>query len=259
MTRVYLVHWKAAESAERAERLRSAGFEVDHRPPTPRMLRELRRGPPSAVVIDLSRLPSQGRDLAVALRSFKATRHVPLVFVDGDPQKVARIRQLLPDAAYTTWGRIRGSLGRAIAKPPRDPVSPGSGLGAYAGTPLIKKLGIKSGCSVTLVGAPTGFENELGTLPEDAAVRRHDRGRRDLTLWFARTRRELERRVDRMTRHAEHGGLWILWPKKTSGVRSDLSQSVVREVAMAAGIVDFKICSVDTTWSGLRFTRRKAQ
>jgi hypothetical protein len=214
MTRVYLVHWKAAESAERAERLRSAGFEVDHRPPTPRMLRELRRSPPSAVVIDLSRLPSQGRDLAVALRSFKATRHA---------------------------------------------VSPGSGLGAYAGTPLIKKLGIKSGCSVTLVGAPTGFENELGTLPEDAAVRRHDRGRRDLTLWFARTRRELERRVDRMTRHAEHGGLWILWPKKTSGVRSDLSQSVVREVAMAAGIVDFKICSVDTTWSGLRFTRRKAQ
>ncbi len=60
-----------------------------------------------------------------------------------------------------------------------------------------------------------------------------------------------------MTLLGENGGLWILWPKKSSGVTSDLSQTVVREVAMAAGLVDFKVCSVDETWSGLRFTRKK--
>ena len=60
-----------------------------------------------------------------------------------------------------------------------------------------------------------------------------------------------------MTERAEKAGLWIIWPKKSSGVESDLSQTVVREVAMATGLVDFKVCSVDKTWSGLRFTRKK--
>jgi response regulator RpfG family c-di-GMP phosphodiesterase len=126
MAYVRLIHWNAAEAEERADELRSAGYDVVCDPLDQAGLRALRENPPSAVVIDLSRLPSQGRDVALGIRKYKVTRHVPLVFVGGDPEKVARIKELLPDAVYTTWNRIRNSLKRAISNPPQDPVVPDS-------------------------------------------------------------------------------------------------------------------------------------
>ena len=256
MGHVRLIHWKAEETAERAERIRPAGYEVLSEPLNPARLRELRDDPPLAVVIDLSRLPSQGRDLGLNIRKYKATRHVPLVFVEGDPEKVARIKELLPDAVYTTWNRIRNSLKRAIAHPPADPVVPDSVMAPFRGTPLPKKLGIKAGSVVALVEAPERFEEILGDLPE-GVVLRHDIGApSDLILYFARSRKELESRIEGLAALAEKGRLWIIWPKKSSGVASDLSQTVVRQVGLSAGLVDFKVCSVDETWSGLRFTRR---
>jgi len=131
--RVFLVHWKPEEAEARAATLRKAGYVVGCEPVGPEVLRDLRREPPTAVVIDLSRLPSHGRDIGLGLRSFKSTRRVPLVFVDGPPEKVERIKRLLPDAVYTTWNRIRGSLGRAIAKPPAEPVVPRSAMDGYSG------------------------------------------------------------------------------------------------------------------------------
>jgi len=211
------------------------------------------------VVIDLSRSPSQGRDLAVNMRMYKATRHVPLVLVGGGQKTVARLQELLPDAVYTTWDVIGDALAGAIARPPADPVVPDSVFAAYAGTPLPKKLGIKADSVVALVGAPEGFEATLGELPQGAVVRRGASGEADVTLWFTTSREELEREIMRMCAFAAGGGLWIIWPKKASGVESDLSQTVVREVGLASGLVDFKVCAVDATWSGLRFTQRKAE
>jgi hypothetical protein len=257
MHRVRLIHWNAPEAKKRADRLRSAGYEVDREELDAAGLRALREDPPSAVVIDLGRLPSQGRDMAVAIRKYKATRHVPLVFVDGDPQKVARIQEILPDAVYTSWSRIRSSLKHAIAHPPAAPVVPGSLMAGYAGKPLPKKLGIKANSVVALVAAPEGFEQTLGALPEGVVLRRQARGRPDVTLWFTKSRKDLQRRIERMGAFAGQGGLWIIWPKKSSGIASDLSQAVVREVGLAAGLVDYKICAIDETWSGLLFTRRK--
>ncbi len=257
MHRVHLIHWNATEAVERADRLRSAGYEVDHEALEGPGLRKLREDPPSAVVIDLGRLPSQGRDVAVAIRKYKATRHVPLVFVEGDPEKVARIKELLPDAVYTTWSRIGSSLEHAIAHTPADPVVPGSTMAGYAGAPLPKKLGIKANSVVALLGAPKRFEETLGELPEGVALLREASSQPDVTLWFTRSRSDLERDIERMSAFAEGGGLWIAWPKKSSGVESDLSQNIVREVGLAAGLVDFKVCAIDQTWSGLRFTRRK--
>ena len=251
-----LIHWKAEETAERAERIRSAGYEVVSEPLSPARLREIRDDPPLAVVIDLSRLPSQGRDLGLNIRKYKATRQVPLVFVGGDPEKVARIKELLPDAVYTSWSRIASALKRAIANPPQDPVVPESVMAPYKGTPLPKKLGIKADSVVALVSAPDGFEETLGELPEGVSVRRQARQPLDLTLWFVRSRKDLEHRIDKMRNFAQNGGLWIIWPKKASGIDSDVSQTIVREVGLGAGLVDFKVCSVDETWSGLRFTRR---
>ena len=88
MARVRLIHWNEAEAAERGERLRTAGHEVEHGVPSPSGLRQLFGDIPDAFVVDLGRMPSQGRDLAVLLRKREATRSVPIVFVDGEPEKV---------------------------------------------------------------------------------------------------------------------------------------------------------------------------
>ena len=211
------------------------------------------------MIIDLSRVPSQGRDVALGIRKYKATRHVPLVFVEGESRKVERIQALLPDAVYTTWDHIADALEEAIAHPPAEPVVPESVMDAYAGTPLPKKLGIKSGSVVSLVNAPEGFEATLGELPKGATMREGGETPSDVTLWFTTSRAQLEQGITEMAKRAAGGGLWIIWPKKSSGVDSDLSQAAVREVAMAAGLVDFKVCSVDETWSGLRFAQKDAR
>ena len=257
--RVRLLHWNRTEAAERAEQLRSAGFDVIYEPLDAAGLRMLRQDPPSAVVIDLGRAPSQGWDVALGLRKYTATRNVPLVFVGGEPKKVDRIKELLPDAVYTTWDDVGRSLEQAIAHPPAEPVVPESVFAAYSQTPLPKKLGIKANSLVALVGAPGRFEKTLGELPDGASLQREVCERCDLTLWFVTAREDLEARIEQMGYLAKGGGLWIIWPKKSSGVVSDLSQKSVREVGLASGLVDFKVCAVDATWSGLRFTQRKPE
>jgi hypothetical protein len=255
--RIRLVHWHAAEAEERAGWLRELGYEVDPEPLSPAGLRALGQDPPAAVVVDLGRLPSQGRDLGLQLRLRVATRHLSLVYVGGKADKVAGVREALPDAAYTTWDGIGPMLEEAIACPPADPVVPKSAFDVYASTPLPKKLGIKAGSTVALVGAPEGFEATLGALPEGATVSREPAGHPEVTLWFTRSRQELEAGIDDMGARAGQGRLWIVWPKKASGVASDLTQQVVHRVGLEAGLVDFKVCAVDATWSGLCFTWRK--
>ena len=251
-----LIHWNAAEAREKADRLRSAGYAVEYEKFTPSMLRE-RENPPEMVVIDLSRLPSRGRDVAMALRSYESTRTAPLIFVDGAPEKMERIRAQIPDAYYTNWDQIIEKLEDVIKHPPEVPPKARSRLEGYAGTLLPKKLGIKPGYIVSLVGAPPGFRQTLGELPESVVLRDGVRGQSNLTLWFARSRRELEERLQHMRVFSKSAGLWILWPKQSSKLQTDLGQPVVREAGLAAGMVDFKICSIDETWSGLRFSLKE--
>ena len=124
-----------------------------------------------------------------------------------------------------------------------------SGTSGYSGTPLPKKLGIKDGSSVLVAGAPAGFEIGssaagapydviLGFCPDHAALAGGFGG------WRARL--------------AQSGGLWIAWPKKSSGVPTDLTEQMVREFGLGAGLVDNKVCAIDQTWSGLRFVIRLA-
>lgn len=258
MLRVRLIHFDDDEAAKRLTELQAAGYDVTRVAGVgPATIRDLRADPPAAVVVDLSRRPSQGRDVGLAVRHSKGTRHVPLVFAGGDPEKVDRVRELLPDAVFTPWSRIRSSLKRAIAHPPAAPVAPRSLLAGYEGTPLPRKLGVRPGSVIALSGAPMGFEKKLGRLPKGATIRRRVRGKSDLILWFTKSRSDLEGRVGRMGDSiAEGGSLWIAWPKKASGVPSDITQNDVRAVGLAAGLVDYKICAIDGTWSGLRFARR---
>lgn len=257
--KIRLIHWKEDEAEERAERLRSLGYQVDHGPFGPSALKAMRGKPPTALVIDLSRLPMQGRDVGVAVRHAKATRQVPLIFVSGAREKVSRVKEVLPDAAYTDWRGMDRALEAAINHPPEEPVVPESVFAGYSGTPLPKKLGIEPGSTVLLVEAPKGFEQTLGKLPDGAVITRRPQGLPDVTLWFAGSRDELEQGIGGMRDHAADGRLWILWRKKSSGVATDLTQVVVREMGLESGLVDYKIAAIDKTWSGLLFTRRKAE
>lgn len=261
MSRIVLVHWNKEEARDRAARLRKAGYRVTTHTEEPAGgvgLRDYGERPPSAFVIDLGRLPSHGRAVATFLRQQKGTRAVPLVFVGGAREKVERVRELLPDASYTEWGRIRSVLRQALKKAPRQPVVPGT-MAGYSGTPLPKKLGIKPGSIVALVGAPKGFEGTLGTLPDGVRLQKGLRGRPNLILLFCRSQAELKKKFPRAARAlAEGGGIWLAWPKQSSGVATDLNGNRVRAFGLGKKFVDYKICAIDETWSGLLFSRRRA-
>ncbi len=258
MSRVVLIHFDETEYEEHAQRLKRSNYEVVGLSGEGAAgLRAIGDDPPDAVVIDLSRLPSQGRAIGTALRQQKATRQVPIVFVAGDTDKVARVRRELPDATYTQWRSIREALRRAIARPPREPIVPGT-MDAYAGTPLPKKLGIKADTVLTLLGAPKGFERTLGDLRKSLRIKTIAGGHADVAMLFVTSAADLNRRLTSAARAASMGGrLWVVWPKKASGAASDLSQAIVRQAGLDAGLVDFKICAIDETWSGLCFARRR--
>jgi hypothetical protein len=129
-------------------------------------------------------------------------------------------------------------------------------MAGYSGTPLVKKLGIKEGAAIAVVRAPNGFAESL-KLPKGVVLRREARGRLDVVLFFATRRAELARRFPKLANGlVPDGGLWIAWPKRTSGVATDLSFDPVQEIGLANGLVDNKVCAIDDTWSGLRFVYR---
>jgi hypothetical protein len=131
-------------------------------------------------------------------------------------------------------------------------------MAGYSGTPLVKKLGIKAGHRVALVNSPPEFARALGDLPADVTLLpQGNEGLFDVILFFASDRAQLLRQFSALTDHlASAGGLWIAWPKKASGVVTDLTEDVVRAIGLEEGLVDNKVCAVDETWSGLRFVRR---
>jgi hypothetical protein len=135
---------------------------------------------------------------------------------------------------------------------------PASNLAGYSGTPLPKKLGIKGGTTVALVGAPVDFITTLGKLPEATTILDEASPEAAVTLWFLDSLATLEEDIEAMAGIAGGGRLWICWPKKASVIATDVTQDRVRSTGLAAGIVDFKICAIDATWSGLCFTKRKA-
>lgn len=129
----------------------------------------------------------------------------------------------------------------------------------YSGTPLAKKLGIAPERTVCVLGAPEGFLDVLATtLPEAVAVRTRAAGTADVIVSFHTARAKLEARVDSLLRVLDvDGGLWIAWPKRASGVPTDITEDTVREVFLPLGLVDNKVCAIDDTWSGLRVVWRR--
>jgi CheY-like chemotaxis protein len=257
MTNVLLVHWNEAEAKDRARALKALGYKpkvvFD---PEKRNLTEIREHPPELFLIDLSRLPSHGREIAGYFRRGKDTRNVPILFVEGSSDRISSARKLIPDAEFAVWDEIRTGIKRAIKNAPRNPVVP-SAMASYSASTLPKKLGIRDNCSVMLINPPNRFERKLDPLPPYTKIV-EDPKDANVAVLFALSLAELVRDFRPLaTALPDKTALWIAWPKKASGVKTDLTENVVRGFGLDAGWVDYKICAIDDIWSGLCFARRK--
>lgn len=128
----------------------------------------------------------------------------------------------------------------------------------YSGTPLPAKLGINEGHRVALVGAPPGFDATLGALPAGVALRSQLRGPLDVLVYFTKAAADLASKLERLGAAIEvDGALWVAWPKRASKVPTDITEDVVRDLALPLGLVDNKVAALDETWSGLRLVWRR--
>lgn len=256
---VRLVSWNQDEAQSRARMLRKAGITVDASPfPTAQLIGHLRAISPAVILIDLDRLPSHGRAVALVLRNSKTTRHIPLVFAGGAQEKAERIRRELSDAFFADWKTVPRALKTALKSAPVDPMRPVAYMARYAGASLVKKLGFKPGMKIALLGIPDGFDETLGELPDGIEFQTKLTPQTELAIWFVRSRDELDAAADYAgARLPEGSSIWIAHPKKSSRYRVDFKQIDVRRAGFASGLVDYKVCSVDADWSALRFARRR--
>jgi hypothetical protein len=261
MALIFVVHWNRPEANELVKCLQDAGHRV--------RLEDwhvLRHEPADAVIISLDRSPARGRVVGVYLRQLKRTRHLPLVYLGGAPEKVERIRRSLPDAYYAGVADAVAAVEKALRETPlmqAAPVVP-KGMIDYQ-SPLTKKLSIKEGMRVAAIGAPPEFEEILGDLPEGAQVVARMAGA-DLVIWFVRSVQELEAGLDTFSLRTAPGRLWVAWPKKAtkgapprarSRAQSDLTQNLVRDLIAPRGLGMAKICSIDSTWTAMLLGQKR--
>ncbi len=234
MSRVRVIHWRAAEAEPLIEACRGAGFDVEYLDGDGMAICRAIRAtpPPDVVVIDVTRRPSHGRDVAVWLRGRKSTRDIPVVFADGDLLKVIA----------------------ALKDPARraNPVTP-----VVREKSAAQKLGITAGSAVACIEPPRDFPALLGELPDSVDFREDDHA--PITLWFVHDRERLLESLRRMRAMATRTKLWLIWRKGTNGsAGAGLTQNSLREMTREVGLVDYKICSVNERWSGMLFARKKA-
>jgi CheY-like chemotaxis protein len=260
MASIRLVCWNPGLARERARVLRDAGFSVDALTlSTSGLIGQFRDRRPAAVLIDLDRLPSYGREVAIVLRNSKSTRYIPIVFAGGIAEKVDRVRRELPDAVFTDWKKVAGALKKAMKRAPAEPVQPVAYMQRYARSSLVKKLGFKPGMKVAVLAAPDDFEETLGELPEGVELQPRVTRGTALAIWFVRSRRELRVELEYLiARLPDRSGVWIVHPKQTGRYRVDFNQRDVMAFGLAAGASACKVCAVDADWSGLMFRGKKA-
>ena len=257
MARVRLFHWKSSEAGGLLKTLRAGGHRVDYDENiTTGVLRGIRTSPPDAFVVDLSRMPSHGRGIAIYLRRSPATRRIPVVFVDGDPGKVEAIRKQLPDAMYVSAARIRSALRQAIANPPEAPIVPV--IPPHAPRPAAQKLGIREGSAVALIDPPRDYASVIGKVPAGVTFEEDGAAPCPVTLWFVDDPEVFLDALPRFRSLAARTKFWILWRKQAARKGSRITAPFLRECAIAVGLVDYKICAVNETWSGMAFGLRRS-
>ncbi len=243
---------------ERSALFRGKGVVVDASPleKLSSVVGEMARLNPAILVLDLDKTPSRGREIAIALRTSKAARHIPILFVGGLPEKVERIRAEIPDVHFAEWEEAHQKA-EQILKEPRM-MHAAMPQRNYSATPLPTKLGIRARMQVALVGAPEDFQEMLGELPERACLVKRITSKTELGLCFVRSWAELSGTVDLLAAQLPVGAsVWLVYPKRGARQASDLNENVVRDAGLGAGLVDYKVCSIDSEWSALKFAHRK--
>lgn len=261
MARVRLIHWKTSEAADHLQKLYQSGHQVDYDEQfRPGLMKEWRDSPPEAFVIDLSRLPSHGREIAVALRQSKATRTVPIIFCGGEPAKVAALRELLPDAAYCELRNLRSALQKALASPLADAVRPVAMMDRYKTRTVAEKMGIREGNLVAVVNPPRDYERIIGELPAGVRFVETEEGEASaqVHLCFMHQAHEVIDMLSRVRPFAASSKLWVLWRKGGKVAAGDVTGNAVRENAIDLGLVDYKICSVNEVWTAMLFACKRS-
>jgi hypothetical protein len=255
MLRVRIVHWKPSEAGDLLATCRAAGFHVDFEDQDlASTIKAVRENPPDVLVIDLSRMPSHGRELAIWFRNLKRTRHMPIVFAGGAPEKVAGIRGQLPDAVFSSLHRLAADIRHAQTHPVLNPATPPRVMERYGSRTNAQKLGIQAGSTVGLFDAPRDYAAVLGELPADVELIEDPGHAQPVTLWFVTDPREYVNGLRRKRALAGRTKLWVIWRKAST---NGLNGNLVREAANGVGLVDYKICSLSQQWSGMAFAVRK--
>ena len=248
MPKIVLLHWKQEEIGDLAAHLQ--GFSVALYVPTQGegMTGLKAFGVPDAFVISLERMPSHGRDIGWHLLKQKATRQVPIVYVGGDPAKVAKIRELLPQAVYTTWAEAAEAVRDALANPSVVVNAPV----VLSAAPLHSKIGLKEGMHIALIGAPAPLETLVSVMPGGIVI--HEMPSPSevaMTLWFVRSETEF---FDELPSIAPLLGnkprLWVFY-RRGKGV----TWTGILEAAGEQGLAQFKIMRLNEVWSGVAFGR----
>jgi hypothetical protein len=246
--RVVVVNRDLIEAGSIAARLCSAEIQAEpYNSRGTRGFRHLRAEPPNAIVIDLALVPSYGRVMGAMIRENKSLRTIPLVFIEGDPEKTAKVRATLPDAVFAPWTKIADAIHRAIRRAPAEPLMP------VAQSTLLQKLGIREGSRVALLHAPKGF-----ALPKAAWTRSKPESANVILAFFGSIA-ALGHELPKIAAIVETGmRLWIAWPKRAGSVPTDLSMPRIGEMARPYGLATYKTCSLGEKWSAMVFGRSRA-
>lgn len=271
MPMIKLLSWHA-DIAAKAASLKQKGITIDASPlvRTSAVIGELARLNPAVLVLDLDRLPSNSREIALMLRTSKSARHIPILLTgnepseEGLPGKYARLKSELPDIPYAIWPNAPAAVKKLLEQPRNAPhiVPP---LRVYT-TSLAQKLGILPGKTqsasaprqVAILNSPEDFVEQLGDLPDTVKFTSKLAASTHLALCFIRTLPDLAATLDLLTlRLPLKASAWIIYPKRSSSKHRDFNESDVRSSTLAAGFVDYKICSIDKDWSAMKFAHRK--
>lgn len=262
-SRLRLIHWNTAEAAPLIELLRGSGYQVEF--DLPFQFTAIKNSTPDAFIIDLTRMPSHGREIGCALRSAKKTRQTPLLFLEGAPEKVAAIRRVLPDAVYASRAELLTLLPAALKSAPAttEPVVPLPMMHSYERRNAAQKLGVDSQSLVSVIDPPRDYRKVLGPLPAGVTISESsdaaDVEPADVTLCFVHEPDALAHALTLLRRVVAKSRLWILWRKQTSRKSTALTQNLIRATAAELGLVDYKICAVNSVWSAILFTRKRAR
>jgi CheY-like chemotaxis protein len=241
--------------AARKRLLEKLGFRVEPAAGgSSRLVGKLTSAAPLALVVDLDVKPAYGRDIAIYLRNTQSVRHVPLVFAGGVKEKVARVEAEIPDAVYCTWDEVKAGVEAAIAAPPVRPVRPTKrGEEVLHGASLAKKFGIRSETQLAILGDVIGLGERLELEYEQSLGRRTN-----LALVVVRSERELTAAFEALAaRLPLTAAVWMIHPKQSGRLKPDFTQKDILHLGLRFGFTGFKMCSVDTDWSGLRLVRKK--